>query len=321
MSAPAATRLEDLSRRALSGDDGTTYLAFRSTLTPRWGRLWLAFGLGYVALVALMVGVVAVGGIVGAVVGGLLLGFVIHYLVLFQHEAAHFNLAPTRAGNDRLCDVAIGLIVGESIASYRVTHLNHHRHLGTTKDTERSYFDSLDARWLAECLTGIRPVRVMLTRSRMAGADASPGGGEGRSSFLSPTLIGAALVNGAIVVGSFLLGWWPLSVAWILGVIVFWPLCNTGRQILEHRSFDASRAVDYTVTDHGATNRLFGSGPLASTLGGAGFNRHLLHHWDPGVSCTRLADLEGFLDGTMARPVLDDARGTYLGTMRKLWGR
>lgn len=312
MGPAAAARLEDLSRRALADDGGTTYLELRATLTPRWGRLWLALFAGHLALVAVAAGVVVVGGIAGALGGAVLIGFVVHYLVLFQHEAAHFNLAPTRTGNDRLCDLAIGLLIGEPIASYRVTHLDHHRHLGTTRDTERSYFDSLDARWLAECLTGIRPVRVLLTRSQHSGRS-------GR--MLSPVLLGALAVNGTIVVGSLLLGWWPLTVAWVLGIVVFWPLFNTGRQMLEHRGFDASRDVDYTTVDHGPVNRLFGSGPLASTLGGAGFNRHLLHHWDPGVSCTRLADLERFLDGTAARPALAEARTTYLAAARRLWGR
>lgn len=321
--------LDTLPRRQLADEAGTAYLDFRATLAPRWGRLWLRLFAGHLALVAIAVVVVVVaaaGGlgvdIAAAIVGAIAVGYAVHYLVLFQHEAAHYNLASTRPGNERLCNVAIGLLIGEDIASYRRVHLAHHRYLGTCDDTERSYFDSLDRRWLAECLTGIRPVRVALARAKLTvpGEDAETSASSKRG-LLSPTLIGAALLNGTIVVGSFLLGAWPLSVAWVLGIVVFWPLFNSGRQILEHRSFDAAVATNYSLTPHGPTNRLFGSGPLASSLGGAGFNRHLLHHWDPAISCTRLRDLEVYLAQTQAKPALDEVRSTYLGTARRLWSR
>ena len=331
--APASPRLDALPRRVLADDAGTSFFAFRETLTPRWTRLWLRLAAGHLALVAIAVIVVVVAAsgstgvdVAAALVGAIAVGYAVHYLVLFQHEAAHYNLAPTRAANERLCNLAIGLLIGEDIASYRRVHLAHHRYLGTIDDTERSYFDALDHRWLAECLAGIRPIRVALARARMAG-NAPPGDGiggaaaEARSGFVGPVTVGAVAINATIVLGSFFLGAWPLAVAWAAGIVVFWPLFNSGRQILEHRAFDADAAVDYAAVPHGATNRLFGSGPLASSLGGAGFNRHLLHHWDPTISCTRLRDLETFLARTQAAPALDDVRATYLGTIRRLWSR
>lgn len=331
--AAASPRLDAIPRRLLVDEAGTAYFEFRSTLTTRWGRLWLRLAAGHVALVVIAVAVVAAaaaGGttvdVTAALVGAAALGYAIHYLVLFQHEAAHYNLAPTRAGNERLCNLAIGLLIGEDIASYRRVHLAHHRYLGTVEDTERSYFDALGRRWLAECLTGIRPVRVALARARLSAAaeaveaDAAEHAEDRRRLFGAVT-VGAVAVNGTIVIGALVLGAWPLAVAWVLGLAVFWPLFNSGRQILEHRSFDADATVDYSVVPHGPTNRLFGSGPLASTLGGAGFNRHLLHHWDPAISCTRLRDLERYLARTEAAPALDDVRSTYLGTLRRLSSR
>ena len=67
-------------------------------------------------------------------------------------------------------------------------------------------------------------------------------------------------------------------------------------------------------------NKLFGSGPLASTLGGAGFNRHLLHHWEPQLSCTRLAELERFLENTELKPALDAHRTSYVREWLRLFG-
>jgi fatty acid desaturase len=99
------------------------------------------------------------------------------------------------------------------------------------------------------------------------------------------------------------------------------PFLAAVRQILEHRSVAADPRADYRRVDHGVVNRMFGSGPIASTLGGAGFNRHLLHHWDPQVPCTRLAELERYLRGTAFAEVIRSAETTYLRTLRELFRR
>lgn len=72
--------------------------------------------------------------------------------------------------------------------------------------------------------------------------------------------------------------------------------------------------IDYSTQPHGAVNRLFGDGPLASTLGGAGFNRHLLHHWEPQISYTRLRELEVYLLRTDAAEGVRMRQSTYLET-------
>ena len=314
--------LDEIPRRALVDASERTYLEFRKTLTPRWGRMWLALLAGHLSLVVIAIGVIALSGtslltdVALAIFGGAALGYALHYLLLFQHEAAHYNLAASRRVNDVACDILIGAIVGEGITSYRKIHLDHHRFLGTTTDTERSYFEAIDRRFVLESATGIRLARIMLDRARH-----TEGESKRRLGFLKPTLVAAAILNGTIVIGGLLLGRWPLSVAWLLGMLAFLPLFNSTRQVLEHRSFDADATVNYATVNHGPVNRLFGSGPLASTLGGAGFNRHLLHHWDPGVSCTRLNDLERFLHGTAAGPALVKRRTTYLSTLRRLISR
>jgi fatty acid desaturase len=56
---------------------------------------------------------------------------------------------------------------------------------------------------------------------------------------------------------------------------------------------------------------VFGDGLIARTFGGAGFNRHLLHHWEPGISYTRLPDLEHFLNDTDLRPIMESRKTTY----------
>jgi hypothetical protein len=93
------------------------------------------------------------------------------------------------------------------------------------------------------------------------------------------------------------------------------------RQILEHRTHDANSDLDYHKIDQGASHRMFGSGFFASTFGAAGFNRHLLHHWDPQVSYTRLKDLEMFLKETSLNEELEKSKTTYLRTFLLLFNK
>jgi fatty acid desaturase len=322
MALAAAPDLGDISRRTLCDDQGVRYLDLRTQLTPRWGRLWAGLLAGHVALAAVVVGVALASGrslaldVVVVVVGAGLVGFIVHYLVLFQHEAVHFNLAPSRRGNDVACDVLIGPLIGETVASYRAIHLEHHRHIGTPRDTERSYFEPLGARFLLEGLTGVRIARIIRARLAHRADDARSARPSARTA--AWVLLAAVALHASVVGGAIWLDRPTVALAWAIGVGGVFPAINTTRQLLEHRDDHADRAVDYARVPHGEVNRLFGSGPVASTLGGAGFNRHLLHHWDPGVSCTRLADLEAFLSGTEMAPALQLRRTTYLATARRL---
>jgi hypothetical protein len=91
------------------------------------------------------------------------------------------------------------------------------------------------------------------------------------------------------------------------------PFLGAVRQLLEHRDDEADANIDYTQIAHGPFTRIFGSGPFSSTFGGAGFNRHLLHHWEPNVSYTNLSQLEEFLAGTEMQPTMNGRRATYSG--------
>jgi fatty acid desaturase len=128
----------------------------------------------------------------------------------------------------------------------------------------------------------------------------------------------APSVHGTILAGALGLDWWPLSAAWAIGFLVFLPFFFSVRQVLEHRGDMADRRVNYHRVPHGAENRLFGDGLVASTFGGAGFNRHLLHHWEPQVSYTRLKDLERYLMDTELAEALAARRTTYLRTFCRL---
>jgi fatty acid desaturase len=302
-------------RQRMLVETGPLYAAFRKTLTPHHGRVLSDIALGYAALTGWLVlvgqtsGVVAgpggiVAGLGGATAGAIGVGFLIAYLQLFIHEAAHFNLAATRKTNDRVADWLICWLVGTSISAYRATHAEHHRHLGRDGDTEVSYRHALTPMFVAEMLTGIHALRVFRARRGQTRSNAA-------MVSRAPLLRGLSLH--AVIVGALLwFGWWPAVLAWLGGIGVAFPFFATIRQQLEHRPTANMRDAGDAVT------RLFGDGPLARIFGGAGFNRHLLHHLEPQVSYTRLGELETFLKNTSLAELLDARRASYLGTFSEL---
>ncbi len=312
-------------KSTLVDDRGVAYREFRRSLTPRWTRIWLEIGAAYAVLAATLIALVLSSpdlpwAIPAALAGAAVIGYTLQYLNNFFHEAAHYNLAPGRSRNDHLTNLLMGWLFASSIALYRRTHFQHHRALGTTEDSENSYFDALGIRYLAGGLFGVKVVRSLrrwgqVQRSLEARASGSsprrtdrgsPGSGSRPSSTWGSPPCWSTVGSPAA------------AAAWLAGLLVVFPFLASLRQLLEHRSEEASASVDYTVVDHGAVNRLFGDGPLASTLGSAGFNRHALHHWEPQVSYTRLEDIERYLLRTPIADAVRDRQTSYRDTFLRL---
>ena len=116
------------------------------------------------------------------------------------------------------------------------------------------------------------------------------------------------------------MNYWSLAVAWAMGIGVFFPFFASLRQLLEHRSEEALPSIDYTKVPHGQTHRMFGDGLFASTFGAAGFNRHLLHHWDMRISCTRLKEMESFLNQTPMVAMIQQSSIGYISAFSRLKG-
>ena len=302
---------------------GVTYTEFRRQLQPRWVRVWVellaAYGVLVVALAVLVAwdpsGPVAV---VAIALVALVIGYTIAYISNFLHESAHYNLLPSRNQNDIVTNVLMSWLFGSSVALYRKVHFVHHRALGTTMDSETSYFDPLCVRSLVEGLFGLKVLRTLRRWRRVQDAGLSAMESRGNADRRLLWLGIAAVVNGAIVVSLALTGHWTAAGAWLAGELVVFPFFVSLRQTLEHRAEDAEARVDYRQVDHGAVNRLFGDGPVASTLGSAGFNRHALHHWEPQVSYTRLKDLEAYLMRTELAPYIEERQTTYHQTFLRL---
>ncbi len=326
MAAEVVKDLGPVDRDQLRDRQGRAYRDFRRTLTPRYGIVWRDIGAGYAALLGIGALVLwayraAPGaGVPVAVLGAVAFGYALTYTHLFIHEAGHFNVAPSRRANDWLANLTIGALIGLDVRAYRPVHFDHHRYLGTTQDPERSYFEPLNTRFVVEALTGIRLLKVLLRQRRPSlGLD----GSDAAARVAAPTyrgMLAAGLgLNGAIVLAALLTRQWPLAAAWVGGMLIVFPFFASLRQLLEHRDENANDATDYAAVPHGEVNRLFGAGPVASTLGSAGFNRHLLHHWEPELSYTRFRELEVYLLDTEYADVLRSRTTTYAKTFARLF--
>ena len=242
---------------------------------------------------------------------GLWIGFWLQAYTIYFHEAAHYNIHPKKEINDLLSDVCLTPFVGMWIRLYRVSHWKHHLYLGTRDDTEISYYKPVGVGQTMEVLTGLYLLKAAykyLTNFTRAEAVAQE-----RSVrlqfFIALTIMFASQ---AAIIG--LLFWYvsfAASLCWALAFLVFLPFFHRLRQTLEHRSFTADRYTDYTKVEHGPVNRIFVSDFLSKHFGGAGFNRHLLHHYDPTVSYTSFDELERFFLDTELAPQIEASRTTY----------
>ncbi|HEY8516471.1 MAG TPA: fatty acid desaturase [Candidatus Binatia bacterium] len=327
MAGPASTHGPSLpgspSLRGVRSSDGIEWRDFRRTLAPRWAVVWLditgrylLLALGYVVACAIAASFGNGVGLALAPLTGAWMGFWFASLVLFMHEAAHFNLHPDKATNDRLANALVCILIGNDVKHYRAHHWEHHLHLGDLQDTEISYHWAPTPRYFLETLLGVHAWRVFKAHRRARPNDERDAA-KGRKRNLIALARGFALH--AVIVGATLLaGWWSAAVAWVLAVAVVFPFLSALRQQLEHRALDASSSIDYSVVPHGPVNRMFERTLFARAFGAAGFVSHLLHHWDPTVSYTRFADFERFLMRTELAPRVDEARASYLAVWRQL---
>lgn len=121
--------------------DGDAALVFRRTLVSAGdsrvftGKLVLAAGIAAVGAVLALN-----GSLLLAAVGVLVLAAVYTHAVELQHQCLHHSAFRT-AGLHRLVGVPLGLPMVVSYSHYRVRHLQHHRYLGTPKDSEFFGFD------------------------------------------------------------------------------------------------------------------------------------------------------------------------------------
>jgi fatty acid desaturase len=311
--------LEDISFDEVSNEKGLSYALFRKTLSPRYGKVLADILKGYFFLVLISTAtIMALAGFYTwwwliVPLSGLLTGYTAAYLALFIHEAGHYNIHPDKKQNERLASFFLCLPFGLSLKAYRKIHWQHHLHLGTPEDTEVSYFNAPSNIFILETLTGIHLLRTM-ARKKKAPALTREQQRESRIMLFS-----GIIFHTVIIITSIGTGYWPFALAWVIGWGVFFPFFATIRQLLEHRDELAGPKTDFTKHPHGKVSRIFVHTFFSSSFGPAGFTRHMIHHWDPQLSYTRLKDAEAFLLACeKTARIIRSAKTTYLKTWKKL---
>lgn len=314
---PGSPQLQDLT----NGEQ--TWAAFRTTLRPYYGVVWRDIALCYVMLAGGLVLFASIAARVPLtweipllVLFSIFCGYWLHALMLFGHEAAHMNVAPKY--NDRISDWTVWLPFGLSTARYRSSHWEHHLHLGDHDDTEFSYRNCMQPSFLLQLVTGIYFISLLRAYQGDAPKNAIP-----KKATIVAALLRTLVFHCVILAGCFYFGAVSTAIMWVVSTFVFFPFFATMRQILEHRIAEAACDRDFTTEEHGPVNRLFGTDLLSRYFGAAGFNRHLLHHWDPLISYTRFDDMEQFLLKTEIGSRMNAARSTYgktlLVMLRSAW--
>lgn len=311
--------LEDIAFENVSDPSGTSYKVWRNTLQPRYSIVWRDIVVGYIAIFFLL-GFSAwlhfyypAWVILNIVVTSLGTGYFIAYLSLFIHEAGHYNIHPDKKINDQLAGIFLCAIVGLDIKTYRKIHWMHHVHLGTPGDTEVSYHNALTPGFIFETLTGLHLLKVIRKKNdNELLTDAM------KKQSRTMLVIGL-LFNISILIVAIATGYWHLAIVWVVALFIVFPFFATLRQILEHRSELAQANIDYSKIPHGKISRLFMSGPFSSSFGSAGFNKHMIHHWDPQMSYTRLGDIEKFLlTCASVKEIVRSSKTSYLTSLKKL---
>jgi len=311
--------LEGIGFDEVTDNSGTSYTVFRNNLQPRYPAVAFDIVKGYFFLFVTVTTIIFIDYFfhsfwwITIPVSSVLIGYIAAYLALFIHEAGHFNIHPDKKMNDRLATIFLCLPFGLSLKSYRKIHWQHHLHLGTPQDAEVSYFHAPTKLFVLETLTGIHLLRTMM---RKEGNDVLTKEQVKQSRMM---LLGGTFLHLIILTAAFLTGNWPFAIAWLLGFGIFFPFFATIRQILEHRDELAHYSTDFYKQPHGKVSRLFVHTVLNSSFGSAGFTRHMIHHWDPQISYTRLKDIEAFLSSSeKVALIIKASKTTYTSALKKL---
>lgn len=312
--------LEDISFDAVVNKQGISYAVFREQLTPRYSTVYADMAKGYFFLMAVIVSIIllqlytTIPWWLLVPAGGFFIGYTAAYIALFAHEASHYNLHPDKKKNELLGTLLLCLPFGLSLKSYRKIHWQHHLHLGTPADTEISYFNHLSGLFILETITGIHLLRTIFSKEKSTVLNKEQVK-ESRMMLLAGGLLHASLLTLA-----FITHFWIPALAWILGFGLFFPFFASIRQLLEHRDELAHALTDFRKQPHGKISRIFYHTLLSGSFGAAGFTRHMIHHWDPQASYTRMKDIEQFLEeDEKTAAILRESRTSYITVFKKLY--
>jgi len=313
------TSLLDFKFKEIVSSNGTSYIDYRKSLNPHFYKVWIGIALSY----SILFFVLYLNNLMQeffsskililffSFLSALVIGFTIAHITLYLHEASHFGLARNYALNDFLGTAIIGVLLGTTTDKYRQVHWQHHVHLGTTKDPENSYFSPLNFSTILNTLFFVTAFKKLFFKNTVYVKIK-------KSVFNKIILIIGMCIHFSLLIFFYKHQQWINFFSWSLGMYCFFPFFGWLRQLLEHRALDASSDKNYFEVNQNAVSRMFRGGILTKIFGGAGFDKHLLHHWDHTISCTRFKDLENFLLTTNVHIYVQKEYTTYSKTFFNL---
>lgn len=221
------------------------------------------------------------------------IGIIQHAMLNIVHEASHFALVKNRRWNERIADLAAALPIAHTVASYRLTHLDHHNYLRTPRDPA-SYVTRPDLtagdirRTLLFLLCGRLvwelAARILLGRrfEPEAAADKHALQDTDRRRLLAVALWHAPALAACYLAG--MAGFW---LAWMATVMTVTPTLDGIRTLVEHRARPGTYRAFHTRTHH---RNIVVSGLMAPF-----FQYHWEHHLFPTIPHHQLAKLHRLL--------------------------
>src|SRR5688500_9507025 len=108
MHGSTGTGLDAITRTEFTDSSGLRYTEFKRGLRPRFGVLWFELLLGHLTIALTLATLIVLQRRwptlwpILAFFGAAPIGMAVAYVHLFFHEAAHYNIAPSRRMNDVL---------------------------------------------------------------------------------------------------------------------------------------------------------------------------------------------------------------------------
>ncbi|MCW3117048.1 MAG: hypothetical protein JWM28_1130 [Chitinophagaceae bacterium] len=314
--------LENIPYEEVVDNNGIPYTEFRKKLTPDYKVTWFHILCGFLIIILILfAGDYLIQKYPGwrwpsLLIFSVLAGFWIAYLNLFVHEAGHFYLHPDKRINDILANILLCSWVGIDIKVYRKMHWQHHRHLGSSSDMETSYFHPLTTGFLFETLSGIHLFRLIITKGNKKNLR------KGLAVRAIIMLLAGLTINSLLFFLCIYFHHWWMAIIWVLAMIIFFPFFATIRQVLEHRDELAQNNHFFYTVPQAKISRIFSGSVFSRIFGSAGFNKHMIHHWDPYLPFMSLRKVETFLlNCKRTEFIIKSSQTTYFSAFKKIFTR
>lgn len=309
----APSRIEGLSKFS---NENISYGDFRRTLRPKYLKNSFPIFSSHVYLLMCIflitkINTPGITQVPNIVILSLIGGLIAHRILLLVHEGAHFHLAKNRKFNDLLANTFCGVFVGTEVKTYRKIHNKHHQDLGSSSDPENSYAEEFDFTWILTAFSGLKVLRTLKKRENLES-----------SRMQMITMLVSVFIHLGFMITMAKLQFINVTIFWFLSFFVVMPGIAALRNVLEHRfemPSEANAQLWGTLSQQmRVTTRLFTKRRISRLFGSVGFERHLLHHWDPSIPAVNLSEVHQFILTTELKEMLENLPTTYYEAFRKL---